>query len=1146
MRNSCLRDIVGVRSHFHRSVQLIRDWREQRGLREYLLTSTGQGLASQILASLESPDRPRSWSITGPYGTGKSAFALFLTDLLCNLPPIHEEGKVIKDRFNVNGRPFLPTLLVGQRAPIVTELLTSLSESLEPTDLSIKEDIDRAIESKEISVKEVVKLIEQTAHAVRNEGYGGLLIVLDEFGKFLEYSAKHPDSEDLFILQETAEMASRSEASVLLLTILHSAFAEYLNILDESRRIEWQKVQGRFADVAFLEPPEQFLRLIGHAIEWSSNYEIREQYAHQVETMMDSVGLDDTRQRFPIRDLLPDCAPLHPITALLLWPLFRSKLAQNERSLFAFLMDSGSFGFQEFLAITSLDGELPDFYRVDQLYDYVNSTLGTATFLGDRARRWAGMAYAVDRVGSDAPPLSQAIGKTIGLINLYGASVGLRASETILKIAFNDAKLVSEALEYLEDASIIVYRRFEDAYALWEGSDVDLEACYQEAQKHVGHGKLAPRLKRAVDLRPMVAKAHYIKTGMLRFFNVDVIDGSEINLEKSYGRKTQPADGQIVYVLVSDQQERDNLIKFSKKLTSEGEKGDKLRLFSFPAPMMGLEKTLREVEIWSWINENISALQGDPVAREEVKTRNRFALGQLMDLSGEVLGLRGYLFRPTTSEWIQDGTLHQPTDVLQFQKWLSKLCDQVYNKAPDLHNELLNRENLSSAATSSRRVLIQAMLENESHRNLGIEGTPAEFSMYQSLLKEGKFHCQKDGQWRFDKPTTEWRYIWQAIEEFLDTTENGRRPFPELYSILKSPPFGMREGPIPVVICALLLARRNRVALYEDGLFVPELRIEVFERLMKAPENFEVQRYKFTAEALEAFISISNVLEVLDLSKSVTEKIDLLEVVRPLVLFAANLPDFTKRTKFTMPVEAADARDALLNARDPIKLLFEDLPNAVNGRLDNSESIADFAKKLQDCLTGLRNTYPHLLDEIESHLRKAFDLYGTSAEARQRLQSRSEPLAGYAVDHTMDLFIREASRLNDRDWREVLARVINKGMPPTHWHDADVVEFQLRLRRLSSDFIRLEELVAEQRRAETSKIFRIGLLDGKLEEDRAIIAIPPGQDSDVEKLAEQINELLEKETSKEDQEAIKIKIAAIASVARRYLQDNYRLDYERK
>ena len=47
-------------------------------------------------------------------------------------------------------------------------------------------------------------------HIVSSAKGNGLLIILDEMGKFLEFAALHPDRQDVYFLQRLAERASRS------------------------------------------------------------------------------------------------------------------------------------------------------------------------------------------------------------------------------------------------------------------------------------------------------------------------------------------------------------------------------------------------------------------------------------------------------------------------------------------------------------------------------------------------------------------------------------------------------------------------------------------------------------------------------------------------------------------------------------------------------------------------------------------------------------------------------------------------------------------------------------------------------------------------------------------------------------------------
>jgi len=1125
-----LSHLVKVRGRFQRSVHLVRDWQVQRGLQDYLLTSTAKEIALQVLEGVSHEEGARTWSITGPYGTGKSAFALFLTDLLVNDPPRHPQAKMLRDDILNGAHPFLPVLVTGERESMAPAFVRALEESLRGDMPSMARKVARVNRTGRVLNRQIVGLFEETAHAANEIGRGGILFIVDEFGKFLEYAARHPEAEDLLILQELAEAASRSQVPIVFLTILHSAFAEYLDVVDENRRLEWRKVHGRFADIAFLEPPEQFVHLVGEAIEWKRSTSRSDQYRNAVESIVASPAFDEARRRFPANDLLPSCAPLHPVTALMLLSLFRSKLAQNERSLFAFLNDRGPFGFQEFLRLVSAEEDSCTFYTLDQLYDYVRGTLGTGTFVGDRARRWAEIEHAIDRVGAASPPMTKAVVKCIGLLGMYGRSVGLRASMNTLNLALGDHDAVAKAVDYLKDSSVIVYRRYEDAYALWEGSDVDLEASYAEALNHVGHGSLVYRLKQVVDARPIVARAHYIRTGTLRYFDVDLIEGDEHSIEEALYAESKGADGKLLFVLSASERKRNSLIEFAQRITKGDEPELQLQVLAFPKPLTGLEESLREVEAWNWVKDNVPELQGDPVARQEVTTRMAQAHRRLEEVAGGVLGLRGYPFEPMTSEWVQGGSLHEFGSAIEFTKWLSTVCDEVFNEAPTLKNELINRENLSSAAVAARRNLIEAMLTMEHEQELGFQGNPAELTMYRALLQEGGFHRMRRGGLRFGLPVMEWRPVWRAMKSFLRTTRSGRRPLVDLIADLKEPPLGLRDGPIPVLLVALFLAHRDQIALYEDGVFVPEPGIEVFERLMRAPGAFEIQLYQLSKGDREAFEAIGAVLGDLELIESNLAGEQLLNVVRPLVLFAANLPAFTKRTRNIEPRQAADVRDVLLRSRDPYTLLFEELPDTIGVSVKHRDAVEEFADSLRACLIALRRAYPRLLDRIELQVREAFGLDGTSHIVREKLRSRAEPLAAYAPDPTLGLFVREASRLDDsRDWREALARAVSQGRPATNWTDTDAVQFQARLASIASDFLKLEELVAERGHAKTGPILRIGLLDGKFEEARAVVSPPAGRQQEVNELAQRIIRILEEDHESNDDEQ-RVAVAALAKV----------------
>jgi hypothetical protein len=91
--------------------------------------------------------------------------------------------------------------------------------------------------------------------------------------------------------------------------------------------------------------------------------------------------------------------------------------------------------------------------------------------------------------------------------------------------------------------------------------------------------------------------------------------------------------------------------------------------------------------------------------------------------------------------------------VLRLSKIASKVADKLFEDAPGVWSELVNRENPSSNSVKARRDLIHRMLTHGSQENLGIERFPAERGLYVALLAYPKLHVQgSDGQWKFSAP----------------------------------------------------------------------------------------------------------------------------------------------------------------------------------------------------------------------------------------------------------------------------------------------------------------------------------------------------------------------------------------------------------
>ena len=1081
-----LSELFHVTSRFHRSVHLERDFYTGNGLDGYILTVTARETLRRVIAALENESTSKAWSLTGPYGSGKSAFALFTAKLLGDpeslttqgvLNTLKREDKSLWYQFIRldlhKGRGFCSVLISGERSPIALALLRGLDRGLtafsnstvgrnaiqrvsfQPLLLDIQKRLAAAENGALPHASEITDLFESATGQIRAAGGTGLLLVVDELGKFLEYAAQNPAHGDLFVLQSLAEFAARSEQTpLLMLTILHQAFERYAQRLATSQREEWAKVQGRFEDVSFMEPTEQVLRLIGSAIERTAVVE-RPNLSVVVDLGLKPHRLDTSE----FLSLLENCLPLHPTVALIASPLFR-RFAQNERSLFALLNSSEPHGLQDFLANQTYDGRALPTFTLSNLYDYIHTTLGSSLYTSREGTKWAEIESAIERL-PDPSPITIKLIKTIGLLGIVGEVSGnLKASKALLCYALDDGtetfhnevdkpvalkpdtvevKSVESTLAMLEQRSIIIYRRYNDTYALWEGSDIDIEARLRDARAHLDPNlRLPPALSTLMQPQPLIARRHLFVTGTLRYFVVRYTDleGFDADLHKSY----DDADGLVLYALPASALEIEQL---TKKATEASVADREEVLIAIPQSIGFLREVVLELWCLGWVEDNTPELAGDATARRELWARRteteREVSEQLTSLFGENIASPQVGPMPTPKDnagaclWYYQGQRKQIASRRVLNEYLSTICDFVYPKTPILRNELINRRQISSQAASARRKLIENMLDSQGQEKLGIKGYPPEMSIYLSLLLDTGIHRNVSGVWGFHPPNAGDKNriapIWSGIETFLSECEVSRQSVTKLYKKLEQPPFGLRSGPMPILLCAVLLHYVAEIALYEEGSFVADISMPVFERLIRSPEKFEIKRFRMEGIRTEVFDQFTGML-----SKPVPtmgKAPNLLVIVRPLISFIQKLPRYTMLTQ-DLSDAAIALRKAIADAREPDALLFEQLPQAFGfdafGPLGetNSKTVDAFFNTLRSSLSELNRAYDDLLSFIEGMLVSAFSLQSNDDSPHIGLVNKARPLLNWTIDTKLKGFLIRIcdEGLDFKEWVEAIGTYI--------------------------------------------------------------------------------------------------------------------------
>lgn len=990
-----------------RSVRIESDWFSVDPTEHYLLSPSSVEALRKVIAATEGMFASRAFTLTGPFGTGKSALVLFLTDLLCG-----NEIRQLRalDRLeSATGsrhprRSFLPILATCTAAPIKNLIRDAIDASCIrfglPIGLSF-EELPRAAEA---------------------EGFDGVLFVLDELGKPLEYALSEPRLGDPYVLQELAEAANRSTPPMVVVGVLHQSFVGYAEGLDTTARNEWIKVQGRFSDIPFLPPEETLAKLVAESI--NGVPPALDEVARTAELVRGLPGIWPALM--PLDRFVDLCAkswPLHPVVVAAI-PVLMRRFGQNERSLFAFLIERGLLASHE----------QSRFVRLCDLFEHVSEWIGHGARTHGASRRWrVALELLHARPGFD--PDEREVLRTVAMLTALGRFAPFTSSTEAISLALGfDAK---PALDRLESRSAIVHRRHLGAWVLWEGSDVDLDSLLEKSRVEVaGRSNLSRLLKDTGSLRAGIAQRHFEETGTLRWFApVILTDPDHIELP-------EVVDETNCILAISFGQSSSSQQKFER--WAQGlERDDVIVAVAHRAP--NFRAMAEELEAITLVEASSHELRGDRVAREELASRRAALSAAMASEADRLLDPTG----PNGCVFYHMGCRQDVASRRDLTRLYSTVCDNRYVQAPRIRNELINRRSLSSAAAAARRDLLERMLTRQVECRLGyVDGYPPDRAIYESVLLESGIHRQgPDGQWHFGAPRDADPCNLLPIWDHLAKTLFGSFPDPvtvsRLIEQLAAPPFGAVEGPLPIILLAFVMCHEKEVTLYREGSFVSEPNIAHWELLLRRPELFAIAGCRQTGARQLALDDVCGRLGV--------EPSSLIPAVKFVIRAIDGLPPRAKLTQ-QISSRARAARSSALNARSPERFFFHDLPVALELEPlaeHDSNNASQFVTRLTQVLRELDGVVASTRKWASHVLAREAGLEASDSGFTELMQ-----LSAHIRDRLDDPKARQlCSRLavEDGESAETGALALVAMRPVESWTDQDCELFEARAKAICGE-----------------------------------------------------------------------------------------------
>lgn len=1113
-----LAERVYVARRYQRAVRIDTDFGDPAALEGFVCPrSSAEVLETMARHVLETGQGAFTW--TGPYGGGKSSLAVVLGAMLNGSAELRREAQaILGERVSsmllkalpprARGWCVLP--VTGRRdrpAQVIGEAITAAG---------LLKDYDGPQDWSEKRVLDVVKEI-----AARNpRARGGLAMFIDELGKFLESAAR--DGTDLHLFQQLAELASRSGRRLLVVGILHQAFEEYAYRLSREMRDEWTKIQGRFIDLPVNVDGNEQIDLLARAIEVDGGTKSIGPLARDVASLVQGT----VPSHLP--GMLEDCWPLHPVTTCLLGPLSRRRFGQNQRSLFGFLNSAEPYGFRAFLN----EAQETDLYPPDRLWDYLHVNLEPSILISPDGHRWALAADALGRceaVGGDE--LHLRVLKVIALADLLKERSRIPASRPLLELSVSEhkPKAIGKALKDLQGLSLVAYRKFADAWTIFEGSDFDIDQAVEQAT-HDAAGTEFQALRRFGRFQPLVAKRHYHKTGALRWFDVDVVPLADL---ESSVRMYRPYLGAIGCFLLAIPTRGESSRK-AARLCHEAAKarGDWDVVIGLSPSAWGIPTLAIELMALEHVREDHPELQGDRVARTEVLARIAAVQERIESDLARALD---------SASWYRKGARAVSLSRAELNVLASNLAGARFYEAPLLHNELLGRVKPSSNAVAARNLLLRRMVLHEREERLGIKGFPAEGGLYFSLLEATKLHKKTPTGWRFTSPHVGdedpcfLRPLWDAARGLLAENLDRAVPISEVHALWSKPPFGVRNGLLAVLSVAFLLSERGTLAFYREGVFQAGLSDLDVDYLTKDASDIQVRWMDLSEISRHLLSELADVVRELDTGNQLP-CLEPIDVARGLVAIHDGLHPWVGRTQ-RLSRNAIRIRQLFKHAKDPNRLIFDDLPKLRDRTSVGTDSVTAprVANAVREGLIELRQAYPTMLRRLQECLLTELQVPSSAPAMITELQERAVNIRELGGDHRLEAFIVRIERFvgSDVDVEGLASMVVNK--PIDTWVDSDVDKAMVELAEMAQRFVRAEVYAHVKGRRDRRHALAVVVgLDGQTVPLHEEFHIADRERRSVSSLIEAVNTAL----TESGEERRNIVLAALAEVSARFLKAN--------
>ncbi len=868
----------------------------------------------------------------------------------------------------------------------------------------------------------------------RNYGYDGIVIVFDEFSKFMEGESKANVSKDMALVQEMCELAQNSkEYKIYHICVAHKSIKEYAGYLSREVINEFTGVDGRIQEVFFDTFEKNNYELIQNVIEKKGPFD---KYYNELNTkiLAKSFKLATFENDFESREefqeiVLRGCHPMTPLTTYLLLKV-SAQIGQNERSLITFLANKEEHTLASYIEEESLAGS---FVYPDRIFDYFAPILKKDIQNQRNHNEWQKTVVAL----ADAEtPEEQQVLKTICMIRIAGVAERIEAKEETLGIALNRSREeMREILQRMLKKEMILYREKLSSYVIRQKIDVDIEERLSAVENtQLNRVSMGTELAK-LDHRKYELPRRYNHTyEMTRYFTYCFVEVEDFLKDKrgtflaDVEGNRQP-DGQIL-LLIDRQGNREELVQ--KKVA--GLKNPRLVVL-YPKKAFDVDEIVKRLLAIGIMTKDSESINADNVLLEELailEEEYRYKLNTMLDDL--------YLPEKGVCQLFYCGTWNTEN----LNEGLSQICESYYGKTPRINHELVNRKQVTAQIRKARGNVMERILAGQSCEDWR-QGTSAEATIYRATL----LHTGVDKENTQKKSSKDVEQMRKIIRNFIAEADGNSVCFAELYEILKGKKLGMREGIIPIFLAwELSLIEGLAVVYYTGGSdsMGQELVLSatVLDAVTESPKDYSLYLEKGTIEK-ETYLAQLEKLFDCDSKMRMSERLyTLVETMQRwfLELPLCTVNAFAKHKEYGGLCNAL--RERFLNPRE---FVFAKL-----GKIFGENRLSELVVLVTGAKREMELYYGEQIVKVEQHVRQIMGLAEGSLHSElvswhHRYKDNVRSVILSTTSERVLGFAGNPSSRNEEHIINELAKILT-GFYVSDWRDESIQLFEKQLKEV--------------------------------------------------------------------------------------------------